>query len=43
VVVEKLHSPQNHRNLGDRKCLPKRRKSFVGLANAKYFWPFSGE
>src|ERR1017187_8314213 len=28
VAVEKLHSPQNHRNLGDRKCLPKRRKSW---------------
>jgi hypothetical protein len=43
VAVEKLHSPQNHRTLGDRKCLPKRRKSFVGLPNAKFFRLFSGE
>jgi hypothetical protein len=30
-------------NLGDRKCLEKLRKSFVGLPNAKFFGPFSGE
>src|ERR1035441_9111894 len=33
----------NSRKWGDRKCLPKPRKSFVGLPNAKFFWPFSGE
>jgi hypothetical protein len=37
VAVEKLPSPQNHRNLGDRKCLPKGRKSFVGLPKCKVF------
>jgi hypothetical protein len=42
-AVEKLHFLQNTRNLGDRKCLGKSRKSFVGLPNAKFFRPFSGE
>jgi hypothetical protein len=43
VAVEKLHFSQKTRDLGDRKCLPKPRKSFVGLPNAKFFLPFSGE
>jgi hypothetical protein len=43
VAVEKLHFLQNRRNLGDRKCPGKSRKSFVGLPNAKFFRPFSGE
>jgi hypothetical protein len=30
VAVEKLHFLQNSKNLGDRKCLGKLRKSFVG-------------
>jgi hypothetical protein len=41
--VEKLHFPLNRGNLRDRKCLPKPRKSFVGLPIAKFFRPFSGE
>ena len=43
VAVEKLQFSQNSRSLGDRKCLPKRRSSFVGLPIAKFFRPFSGE
>jgi hypothetical protein len=43
VAVEKLHFSQNGENLGDRKCLPKRRSSFVGLPIAKFFRPVSGE
>jgi hypothetical protein len=39
VAVEKLHFSQNGENLGDRKCLPKRRSSFVGLPSAKFFGP----
>jgi hypothetical protein len=30
VAVEKLHFLQSSKNLGDRKCLGKPRKSFVG-------------
>jgi hypothetical protein len=30
VAVEKLHFLQTSKNLGDRKCLGKLRKSFVG-------------
>src|SRR2546425_13322998 len=30
MAVEKLHFLQNSKNLGDRKCLGKLRKSFVG-------------
>jgi hypothetical protein len=37
LAVEKLHFLQNSRNLGDRKCLGKPRKSFVGLPSAKFF------
>jgi hypothetical protein len=37
VAVEKLHFLQNSRNLGDRKCLGKSRKSFIGLPNANFF------
>jgi hypothetical protein len=43
VAVEKVHFSQNSRNLRDRKCLGEPRKSFVGLPNAKFFRPFSGE
>jgi hypothetical protein len=39
VGVEKVHFPQNSQNLGDRKCLGKPRKSFVGLPSAKFFRP----
>ena len=43
VVVEKLHFPRNRRSLGDRKCLRKKRTSFVGLPIAKFFRAFSRE
>jgi hypothetical protein len=43
VAVEKLLFSQNSRNLGDRKCSPKWRSSFVGLPIAKFFRPLSGE
>src|ERR1035437_1333329 len=43
VAVEKLHFLQNSRNLGDRKCLGKPRKSFVGLPNAILFLRISRE
>jgi hypothetical protein len=43
VAVEKVLFSQNSRILGDRKCLPKRRSSFVELPIAKFFRPFSGE
>jgi hypothetical protein len=39
VGVEKLYFLQNSKNLGDRKCLGKPRKPFVGLPNAKVFRP----
>jgi hypothetical protein len=39
VGVEKVHFPQNSQNLGDRKCLGKPRKSFVGLPSAKFVRP----
>jgi hypothetical protein len=39
VAVEKLHFSQDSENLGDRKCLGKSRKSFVGLPGAKFFRP----
>jgi hypothetical protein len=38
VAVEKLHFLQNSRNLGDRKCLGKSRKSFVGHPDAILFF-----
>jgi hypothetical protein len=43
VDVEKVPFSRSTENLGDRKCLGKLRKSFVGLPGAKFFWPFSGE
>ncbi len=43
MSVEKLLFRQNSRNLGDGKCLAKRRLSFVGLPIAKFFRPFSCE
>jgi hypothetical protein len=43
VGVEKLHFRQNSENLGDRKCIRKPRKSFVGRPSAKFFQPFSDE
>src|ERR1700693_4424971 len=43
VAVEKLPFCQNSRNLGHRKCLTKRRSSFVGLPIAKFFRRFSRE
>jgi hypothetical protein len=39
VAVEKLRFSQNSKTLGDRKCLGKSRKSFVGLPGAKFFRP----
>src|SRR5215472_17776985 len=41
--VEKLRFWQNSQNCGDRKCLPKRRSSFVGPAIAKFFLRVFGE
>jgi hypothetical protein len=43
VGVEKLHFLQNSRNLGDRKCLGKLRKSFVGHPDAILFLRISRE
>jgi hypothetical protein len=43
VAVEKLHFPQNSQNLGDRKCLRKSRKSFVGRPRAILFSRISQE
>jgi hypothetical protein len=43
VAVEKVHFSQNSRNLGDRKCLGKPRKSFVGHPNAILFLRISRE
>src|ERR1035437_766579 len=40
VGVEKVHFSQNSRNLGDRKCLGKPRKSFVGILTRFYFCEF---
>jgi hypothetical protein len=37
VAVEKLHFPRNGKILGDRKCLGKRRSSFVGHPSAVLF------
>ena len=41
--VEKVHFPQNSQNLGDRKCLGKLRKSFVGHPDAILFLRISRE
>jgi hypothetical protein len=38
--VEKLQFLRNSRNLGDRKCLGKPGKSFVGLRRAEFFDQF---
>src|SRR5216683_7993545 len=43
VGVEKSPFPQNSQNLGDRKCLGKPRKSFVGDADAILFLRISRE
>jgi hypothetical protein len=43
VAVEKLPFRPKQPNWRDRKCLGKLRTSFVGLPNAKFFRPFSGE
>jgi|ERR1039457_1090053 hypothetical protein len=43
VGVEKVHFPQNSPNLGDRKCLGKLRKSFVGHPDAILFLQISRE
>jgi hypothetical protein len=43
VGVEKVPFSQNSRNLGDRKCLGKLKKSFVGLPIAKFFRAFFSE
>jgi hypothetical protein len=43
VAVEKLHFPQNSRNLGDRKCLRKTRTAFVGHRDAILFSRISRE
>jgi hypothetical protein len=43
VGVEKVHFPQNSKNLGDRKCLGKLRKSFVGHPDAILFLLISRE
>jgi hypothetical protein len=40
VAVEKLQFLRNSRNLGDRKCLGKPGKSFVGLRRAEFFDQF---
>jgi hypothetical protein len=43
VGVEKLRFLQNSQNLGDRKCLGKLRKSFVGHPDAILFLRISRE
>src|ERR1035437_6494954 len=43
VGVEKVRFPQNSKQLGDRKCLGKPRKSFVGHPNAILFLRISRE
>jgi hypothetical protein len=43
VGVEKVHFSQNSQNLGDRKCLGKLRKSFVGHPSAILFLRISRE
>jgi hypothetical protein len=41
VGVEKVPFSQNSENLGDRKCLGRSRKSFVGNPDAILFWRIS--
>jgi hypothetical protein len=43
VAVEKLHFLQSSKNLGDRKCLGKLRKSFVGHPDTILFSRISRE
>jgi hypothetical protein len=43
MAVEKLHFRQNSEKLGDRKCLGKPRKSFVGHPDAILFSRISRE
>jgi hypothetical protein len=43
AAVEKLQVLQNSKNLGDRKCLGKLRKSFVGHPDTILFWRISRE
>jgi hypothetical protein len=43
VGVEKVHFYQNNEDLGNRKCLGKPRKSFVGHPNAILFSRISRE
>jgi hypothetical protein len=43
VGVEKVHFSQNNEDLGNRKCLGKPRKSFVGHPNAILFSRISRE
>jgi hypothetical protein len=43
VAVEKLQFPPKQPKLGGYKMSIKSRKSFVGLPDAKFFRPFSGE
>jgi hypothetical protein len=43
VGVEKVQFPQNNENLGDRKCLEKLKKSFVGHPSAILFLRISRE
>jgi hypothetical protein len=41
--VEKVQFPAKQPKFEGYKLSRKLRKSFVGLPNAKFFWPFSGE
>src|ERR1700722_2360742 len=43
VGVEKVHFPRNTEKMGDRKCLRKPRKSFVGFLTRSYFREFRGK
>jgi hypothetical protein len=43
VAVEKVHFSRNSRNFGDRQFPAKPGKPFVGIPNAKFCRPFSGE
>jgi hypothetical protein len=43
VGVEKVQFPPEQPKIGGYKMSRKFRKSFVGLPDAKFFLPFSGE
>jgi hypothetical protein len=43
VGVEKVQFPLKQPKFGGYKMSRKLRKPFVGLPDAKFFWPFSGE